>query len=250
MKLKNENIKIAIVTGGSKGLGLATVRGLSQKGIHTILTARDRKAGELACKKLRKENLPVEFFLLDITKGKHISALAKYVKKKSGKVDILVNNAGILANAKASDFSLPLDQQLKKISSLKAPLKGLRDSLEAHVIGPMHLIQSLVPLMKNGGRIVNVSSLMGQLSSMGAGAPAYRISKAALNALTCVFSKELASRKILINSASPGWVKTDMGGKNAPLSVEQGVETILWLATLPDNGPSGGFFEKKLPISW
>jgi NAD(P)-dependent dehydrogenase (short-subunit alcohol dehydrogenase family) len=128
----------------------------------------------------------------------------------------------------------------------------VRETVETNVYGPLLLCQALVPLMeRNGhGRIVNVSSGMGQLSDMGSGNPAYRLSKTALNAVTAMVSAQVRGRNILVNSMCPGWVRTDMGGSAAPRSVEQGADTALWLGTLPDEGPTGGFFRDRKPVSW
>jgi len=135
---------------------------------------------------------------------------------------------------------------------LDSKLVTWRDTLETNLIGPLLLAQALVPLLKrNGyGRIVNVSSGQGQLSDMGVGTPAYRVSKTALNALTRTLAAELKGSGILVNSMCPGWVRTDMGGAGAPRTVEQGADTAVWLATLPDDGPSGGFFRDRRPIPW
>jgi NAD(P)-dependent dehydrogenase (short-subunit alcohol dehydrogenase family) len=127
-----------------------------------------------------------------------------------------------------------------------------RATLDTNLLGPLLMIQALVPLMKRKGygRIVNVSSGQGQLTDMGVGTPAYRVSKTALNALTRTTAAELKGSGILANAMCPGWVRTDMGGSGAPRSVEQGADTALWLATLPDNGPSGGYFRDRKPIPW
>jgi len=127
-----------------------------------------------------------------------------------------------------------------------------RETLETNVLGPLALAQALVPFMKRNryGRIVNISSGMGQLSEMGVGSPAYRVSKTALNALTRILAADLKASGILVNSMCPGWVKTDMGGPTAPRTVEQGADTAVWLATLPDGGPTGGFFRDRKPIPW
>jgi NAD(P)-dependent dehydrogenase (short-subunit alcohol dehydrogenase family) len=152
---------------------------------------------------------------------------------------VLVNNAGVMLDPRGSRV-------------LDARPKTFRDTLEANMLGPLQLMQALVPLMKKHGygRIVNVASGQGQLSDMGVGTPAYRVSKTALNALTRTFAAELHGTGILVNSMCPGWVKTDMGGPNAPRTVEQAADTAVWLATLPDDGPNGGFFRDRQPIPW
>ena len=122
--------------------------------------------------------------------------------------------------------------------------------LATNLIGPFLLCQTLIPLMQGRGRVVNVSSGMGQLSEMGGGFPAYRMSKAGLNALTRIFARELEGTGVKVNAVCPGWVRTDMGGAGAARSVEEGVATTVWLATLPDDGPSGGLFRDRKPIPW
>jgi NAD(P)-dependent dehydrogenase (short-subunit alcohol dehydrogenase family) len=135
-------------------------------------------------------------------------------------------------------------------SVFDADVAMLRESMEANVYGPLQLCQTLIPLMQGCGRVVNVSSGMGQLSDMNGCCPGYRLSKTSLNALTRIFADELKGTQVKVNSVCPGWVRTDMGGPGATLSVEQGAETIVWLATLPEDGPSGGFFRNKQPIPW
>jgi NAD(P)-dependent dehydrogenase (short-subunit alcohol dehydrogenase family) len=135
---------------------------------------------------------------------------------------------------------------------LDSKLDVYRDTLETNLFGPLQLAQAVVPLMKakRYGRIVNFSSGLGQLSEMAAGTPAYRISKTALNALTRILAAEFQGSNILVNSMCPGWVRTEMGGDGAPRTPEQGADTALWLATLPDDGPTGGFFRDRKPIAW
>ena len=156
-----------------------------------------------------------------------------------GRTDILINNAGIMIDPRGSRL-------------LDSELKTYRDTLETNAFGPLLITQALLPLMKkrNYGRIVNLSSGRGQLSEMGSGTPAYRISKTALNALTRIVAAETRGSNILVNSLRPGWVKTDMGGPYAPRTVAQGADTAVWLATLPDGGPTGGFFRDRKPIPW
>ena len=126
----------------------------------------------------------------------------------------------------------------------------MRRTFETNTLGPLMVSQALIPLMQGSGRVVNVSSGMGQLAEMNGGYPGYRLSKAALNALTRILADELEDTSVKVNSVCPGWVKTDMGGPDAPRTPEQGVQTIVWLATLPDDGPTGGFFRDKQPIPW
>ena len=227
--------RIAVITGANRGIGHAIARQLAQrKDLHVVLTARDEKKGAGAAK-----SMGVEFHPLDVDSEKSVAALAGYLGRTHARCDVLVNNAGILADPSGSRL-------------LDSKVETWRDTLATNVLGPLMLAQALVPLMRKHryGRIVNVSSAMGQLSDMGTGSPAYRVSKTALNALTLILAADLSGSGILVNSMSPGWVRSDMGGSGAPRSVEQGADTAVWLATLPDNGPTGGFFKDRKPIPW
>ena len=232
--------RVAVITGGNRGIGLEICRQLARHGgIRVVLASRDGKKGKSAADRLRGEGLEVDNHKLDVTSDGSIRALAGWIADTYKRCDILVNNAGILADPRGSRV-------------LDSRVETWRDTLETNLIGPLRLIQSLVPIMKqNGyGRIVNVSSGQGQLSDMGVGTPAYRASKTALNALTRTHAAELKGSGVLVNSMCPGWVKTDMGGPSAPRTVEQGADTVVWLATLPEDGPSGGFFRDRKPIPW
>jgi NAD(P)-dependent dehydrogenase (short-subunit alcohol dehydrogenase family) len=230
-----------VVTGGNRGIGFEICRQFAKRGggFRVVLTARDEKKGNAAARKLRGDGLEVDFHALDVTDEKSIRALAAWLDSNCKRCDVLVNNAGIMADPRGSRV-------------LDSRLETWHETLATNLIGPLLLIQSLVPLMKkNGyGRVVNMSSGQGQLSDMGPGTPAYRVSKTALNALTRTLAAELKGSGILVNSMCPGWVKTDMGGASAPRTVEQGADTAVWLATLPDRGPSGGFFRDRKPIAW
>lgn len=227
--------KIALVTGGNRGIGLQVCQELGKLGCKVILTSRDEKKGQKQADRLQKEGLDVLFHLLDMNDERSMDQLTLWVAQHFSRLDILINNAAIL-----------LDWNKETTADV------LKATLETNVIGPFLLTKKLSEFMRKQhyGRIVNVSSEAGQLVHMGSSYPAYSISKAALNAVTKVFSAELAPFNILVNSVCPGWVKTDMGGENAPRSVEKGAETIVWAATLPDDGPTGGFFQDKRPLEW
>jgi NAD(P)-dependent dehydrogenase (short-subunit alcohol dehydrogenase family) len=226
--------RIAVVTGGNRGIGLEICRQLAHAGMHVILTARDEAKGKTAAKKLGVESHP-----LDVDSDESVKAFARWITDTHGRCDVLVNNAGVM-----------LDPRGSRVPDAK--IGTFRDTLETNVLGPLRMIQVILPLMKKQGygRIVNMSSGQGQLSDMGVGTPAYRVSKTALNALTRTTAAELHGSGILVNAMCPGWVRTDMGGSGAPRSVEQGADTALWLATLPDKGPSGGYFKDRKPIPW
>ncbi|MEK8021289.1 MAG: SDR family oxidoreductase [Candidatus Parabeggiatoa sp.] len=230
--------KISVVTGASQGIGFEICRQLAQKGIAVVLTARHVKKGETAVHQLQKEGLNVSFYPLDVTKLEDIQSLVTDLKEKFGRVDILVNNAGIHLNPTESALTVALDT--------------IRRSMEVDVYGHLLLCQKIIPLMRQHhyGRIVNMSSKAGQLATMGAKKLGYKMSKAALNVLTAVLADEVKGDNILINSMTPGWVRTEMGGSEAPRSIEEGADTAVWLATLPDEGPTGGFFFERQPIPW
>jgi NAD(P)-dependent dehydrogenase (short-subunit alcohol dehydrogenase family) len=226
--------RIAVVTGANRGIGLEICRQLAQAGMHVILTARDEAKGKAAAKKLG-----VESHQLDVDSDESVKAFARWIKDTHGRCDVLVNNAGVMLDPRGSRV-------------LDSKIETYRDTLETNLIGPLRMIQTIVPLMRKQGygRIVNMSSGQGQLTEMGVGTPAYRVSKTALNALTRTTAADLHGTGILVNAMCPGWVRTDMGGSGAPRSVEQGADTALWLATLPEKGPSGGYFRDRKQIPW
>lgn len=231
--------RIALVTGGNRGIGHEICRQLAVSGCTVVLTARDAGQGKAAAKALRDQGLDVEFHRLDVASCRSIRACVAAVAERRGCIDVLVNNAGVLADPRGSRF-------------LDSKLDTYRDTLETNLFGPLQLAQAVIPLMKakRYGRIVNMSSGLGQLSEMGVGTPAYRISKTALNALTRILAAEFHENNILVNSMSPGWVRTRMGGEGAPRTPEQAADTAVWLATLPDDGPTGSFFLDRKPIDW
>ncbi len=233
--------QIALVTGANRGLGLETSRQLAQQGIHVILSSRDVVKGEAAVEKLKAEGLTFSYHPLDVADSESIKRLAQFIQEQFGHLEILVNNAGIF-----------IDPQDAAESIFQANLETLQRTYETNVYGPLQLCQALIPLMqKQGyGRVINVSSGMGQLSDMNGGSAGYRLSKTGLNALTRIFADELKGTNILVNSVCPGWVRTDMGGPNAHRNIEDGVNTIVWLATLPDGSPTGLFFRDRQPIPW
>jgi len=230
--------RVAVVTGGNRGIGLEVCRQLAGKGVRVLLTARDEEKGRGACAKLKEAGLPVLFHPLDVSDPRSIERLAGHLKKEFGRLDILVNNAAVR-----------LDRDTRGES---VPAGILRAMMEVNAYGPLLLCQALAPLLRKSGRgrIVNVSSGMGSISDMKGGSPAYRISKAAINAVTRILADELKGSGVLVNSCHPGWVKTDMGGPGAPKTVEEGADTPVWLALLPEGGPTGGFFRERKPMPW
>lgn len=239
----DEEMPVAIITGANRGLGLETCRQLAIRGYRVILTSRDAAKGRAATDGLRQQGLQVEYHLLDVADADSIAQLARDIERDYGRLDGLVNNTGVFLDSIGSND--PAQDTV-----FAAELDVIRESMETNVYGPLRLCQLLIPLMRGRGRVVNVSSGMGQLSDMNGCCPGYRLSKTAINAVTRIFADELKGTHIKVNSVCPGWVRTDMGGPGATLSVGQGVETIVWLATLPEDGPSGGFFRNKQPIPW
>lgn len=224
---------LALVTGANRGIGREICRQLAEKGIEVILTARSREKGETAARELeRQTGGSVRFEELDVSDQQSIERLFELISKEHGRLDILVNNAGIFMEEPTVD--------------------AIRETMETNVYGPFQLCQKFVPLMKERGhgRVINLSSGMGQLSEMNGGYPAYRISKTALNAVTRIFADEVEGTDVTVNSVCPGWVKTDMGGAGAELPVEKGADTIVWLATHGRGCPNGGFFREREPIEW
>ena len=237
------NEKIAIVTGGNRGMGLETCRQLGRLGFKVILCCRDPQAGEHAAAKLRDEGSSVEAFRLDLTRAEDIAALVMYARRNLRRVDVLVNNAGIYLEVSGTTVK-------DRISAFDARLEVVRAILETNLIGPFALSQGIIALMRDQGhgRVVSVTSAMGQLSDMGGGAPGFRLAAVGINGMTKVFAEELRGTDVLVNSVDPGWVRTR--SPNATRSVEEGVATTVWLATLPEGGPSGQFFRDKQPLPW
>lgn len=234
--------RVALVTGANRGMGLEIVRQLSRLGLIAVLAARDLEKGKVAAATLAAEELDVPIVALDVTDADSIRAAVAEVRGLFGRIDVLVNNAAIL-----KEGLLPEDTSVLDVSGDLVNLTFLTNT-----VGPLRMIQATVPGMRERGygRIVNLSSGAGQLAEMGSGFPAYRLSKSALNALTRITAAELGAHEIKINSVCPGWVRTDMGGLHATRTVEHGAETAVWLATLPEDGPTGGFFRDMKPIPW
>jgi NAD(P)-dependent dehydrogenase (short-subunit alcohol dehydrogenase family) len=230
--------RVALVTGGNRGIGLEICRQLAASGIKVILGSRDAAKGVAAARELSGGGLPVETRHLDVSSAKSISECMNWVRRDVGRLDVLVNNAGIMIEEGDADTLEELEM--------------IRETMQTNVYGPLLLARLSIPIMKSRryGRIVNLSSSMGSLTEMGAGYIAYRMSKASINVVTRVVAAETEGMGILVNSVDPGWVQTAMGGSSASRTVEKGAETAVWLATLPDNGPTGSFFRDRKPIAW
>jgi NAD(P)-dependent dehydrogenase (short-subunit alcohol dehydrogenase family) len=237
--------QVALVTGSNRGIGFEIAKQLAMKEIDVILTSRNSANGDAAVRKLAREGVkkvvvPME---LDVSNQVSVDSLLDNVEKDFGRLDILVNNAAILID-KDDD-----------VTASKADLETVKITLETNLFGAWRMCKAFVPLMKkNGfGRIVNVSSGAGEFEYMatsGGHWPAYSVSKTSLNALTVMLASELKGTNILVNAVCPGWVQTDMGGPNATRSVEEGAATPVWLATLPDGGPTGNNYYDMKQSSW
>jgi NAD(P)-dependent dehydrogenase (short-subunit alcohol dehydrogenase family) len=225
------------VTGANRGIGLEVCRQLATRGLRVILAARDRARADAAAASLREAG-EVVAATLDLTDSRSVRTLAADLSDRGLHVDVLVNNAAVLVGESSGVLETTVDD--------------LRATFETNLFGGVLVSQAFVPGMiaRRYGRVVNVSSQAGQLASMGTYAPAYSMSKAALNAFTRQLAAATQGRNVLVNSADPGWVRTAMGGPSAPRSVEQGADTLVWLATLPARGPTGGFFSERKPIDW
>jgi NAD(P)-dependent dehydrogenase (short-subunit alcohol dehydrogenase family) len=226
---------IALVTGANRGLGFEVVRQLAQRGFTTVLGSRDLEKGRAAAEAL--DGLEVDPRRLDVADADSVRELAGGLRDNYGRLDVLVNNAAILYDTWES--------------GLEADLDVVHDALETNLFGAWRTAQACLPLLRRSqhGRVVNVSSGSGSITDMGAGSPAYSVSKAALNALTRILAAELRRDGILVNAVCPGWVATDMGGPGGR-SVEQGAGSIMWGVLLPDDGPTGGFFRDGRQLDW
>ncbi|MCB1549827.1 MAG: SDR family oxidoreductase [Hyphomicrobiaceae bacterium] len=232
----------ALVTGANRGIGLEVVRQLATAGVRVALGARSIDKGRAAAARLSAAGLDVVAVALDVTSSEQVSSAVAEVANRFGRLDILVNNAGIMIDGTSGGDGTA--------ASLREDV--LARTFDVNTYGALRVSQAVAPIMRarRYGRIVNVSSGLSQLSRMGGGYAAYRMSKVALNAMTRVLAAELAPSGIKVNVMSPGWVRTDMGGAGAPRSVAEGADTIVWLATLPEDGPNGGFFEDRKPMDW
>ncbi|HEX8296866.1 MAG TPA: SDR family oxidoreductase [Chthoniobacteraceae bacterium] len=238
--------KIALVTGANKGIGYEIARQLGKLGMTILVAARSKSKGMGATQGLIASGIDAHPVILDVTHGPSIIRTAEYIGKEYGRLDVLVNNAGIAEDQHHTPSTTPTDI--------------LHSVFETNFFGAVAVTQGLLPLLRKSeaGRIVNVSSSLGSIALHADPAGpfaqmrflAYNTSKTALNSFTVQLAAELRDTPIKVNAACPGWVKTDMGGPDAPRSVEEGADTPIWLATLPADGPTGGFFNSRQPVPW
>lgn len=226
------NRKIALITGGNRGLGFGTAKSLAEAGYQVVIGSRDAALGEAAAREAGHTITSIE---LDVSSDKSVMKAFEHIESTYGRLDVLVNNAGAIFAG----------------HPLTVPTSTLVDAFQTNTLGAVRCMQHALPMMnKQGyGRVVNVSSGMGQLSDMGSGYLAYRLSKTALNAATVVLAQE-AVANVKVNCICPGWVQTDFGGPSATRTIAEGVYGIVWAATLPEDGPTRGFFRDGKPIAW
>ena len=225
----------ALVTGGNRGIGLEVCRGLGRLGRRVIVAGRDPAAVDEAVEELRHEKIDATGVVMDVASHGSVREAAERLFAEGPRIDVLVNNAGVYPTG-----------ELLTIGE-----ETMRRAFDVNLLGPMWTCQAFVPPMqlRRYGRVVNVSSQLGAFAGGIAGAAAYGISKAALNALTVKLASEVRG-DVKVNAACPGWVRTRMGGPSAPVSARQAAEGVVWLATLPADGPNGGFFRDGQPIPW
>ena len=228
-------MKTALVTGANKGIGLEVASQLLKRNFKVIFTARNRPRGLSAAKTISDPGENLNFIQLDVEDEASVKRAADEAKSKNMKIDVIVNNAAVLLDTGS----------INEVSA-----ETILTTLRINTLGPILVIQSFLPLMNKNGRIINVSSGLGSFSEMSSYAPTYSISKSALNAVTKQFAFSLQDRNICVNSVSPGWVKTEMGGSNAERTVEKGAETIVWLADEAPQNLTGRFFRDKKEIDW
>lgn len=230
--------KTALITGANRGIGFEVARQLAEKGFHVFLAARHREAGENAASILQKNGANVSFVELDVSDPAGIKRAEREVAAAVDHLDVLVNNAAILED--------------ENLSVLEVDAGLMQKTLATNTIGPLLMTQAFYPLLAKSAfaRVINVSSRSGALSEMGTYSPAYSISKTALSAVTVQLANAFEHKGIAVNSVCPGWVRTGMGGRHAPLSVEEGADTIVWLATEAPKGLTGKFLRDRKVITW
>jgi NAD(P)-dependent dehydrogenase (short-subunit alcohol dehydrogenase family) len=236
--MTNDKTRVALVTGANRGLGLETSRQLLARGLRVVLTGRDEGALARALRDRHQHEERAMTVSMDVTDVASIKSAQQAIARRFGSVDILVNNAAVLLYEDEAALSIPSE--------------AYRRTFDTNVFGVIEVCRVFAPEMARSryGRIVNVSSGAGQLATMSTYAPAYSMSKAALNAFTRILAHTYRGSGVLVNAVDPGWVRTDMGGPSAPRSPKEGADTIVWLATLPEDGPTGGFFHDRRAIEW
>jgi len=230
--------KVALITGANRGIGFEVALGLAQRGYLSIAACRREDQAEKAVERIREKGLDAMAARVDVSDVGSIIELERLLNANPGRLDVLVNNAGVYLDPHEGVFEVP--------EAL------MRETFETNFYGAFHMIRALAPLLRQSeaGTVVNVSSGYGALNGMAGGSPAYRIAKTALNALTRIAAAEFRKDGVKVNAVCPGWVRTEMGGPNAPRSPREGAAGVIWAATLPKHAPTGGFFRDGKPIAW
>ena len=230
--------KIALVTGGNRGIGLQVVKELLQAGFRVVLSCRNVEQGRAVTQDWGDLLEKLDYLALDVSDDSAVQAAAETFGASYTRLDVLVNNAGILLDA--SESILTVSEEV------------IEQTIDTNAVGPLRVSKAFLPFLQasEDARVINVSSLAGQLKDMGSWAPAYSISKTTLNAVTCLLSNELSPQGIKVNAVSPGWIKTDMGGAGAPGTLEEGADTIMWLATEASADITGQFLRDREPTDW
>lgn len=239
--------RIALITGANKGIGFETAKQLGKMGITVLIGARDEQRGKQAAATLAKEGIDARPLQLEVSDRASVARAAETIAREFGRLDILVNNAGVMLHGKDGAASTTSDE-------------SLRETFNTNVFGLIAVTQALLPLVRKSeaGRIVNLTSILGSLAEHSdpnsgiyqAKYTAYDCSKAAVNMFTNHLAHELKGTKVKVNAAHPGWVKTDLGGEQAPMELTDGAKTSVWLATLPEEGPSGGYYHMQVHMRW
>ena len=235
--MENKNIQTALITGANKGIGFEIAHQLLKKGFHVIITGRDELKLSEAVNQLKSESASIEMLLMDVSNFESVKTAAKSLADRNFLLDVVINNAAIMLK---EDLSL-----------IGHDDEVLKTTINTNCYGPIRVIHAFLPMMKTPGRIINISSEGGSMSGpVGGWSPAYCVSKTMLNSITRHIAYELSGKSIAVNAVTPGWVRTNMGGKSAPRSIDHGAETPVWLASEASIELTGKFFKDKAEIKW
>lgn len=230
--------KVVLITGSNRGIGFETARQLARRGYHVIIAARDEETGRQAAKSVQTEGGQASFLALDVSSSDSITTASTDFSQVAQHLDVLINNAGIYPDEGQTILTIPRDR--------------LVQTFQTNTFGPLEVAQAFLPYLQRGNsaRVINVSSGYGHLDGLSADAPSYCLSKLALNGLTIMLAGALRADRIAVNALCPGWVRTDMGGRNATLSVEEGADTVVWLADEAPHDLTGKLFRNRQEVAW
>src|SRR4051812_28519812 len=236
--MSNKSQRIALITGSNRGIGLEAAQQLARRGFHAVITSRDEGKGRRAAEGIRSGGGKATFLPLDVSSSESIRTAVRRFGATADRLDVLINNAGVYPDEGLTVLTLPRDR--------------LAETFQTNTFGPLEVTQAFLPYLRKvaAARVINVSSGYGQLEGLSPDVPSYCLSKLALNGLTIMLAETLRTDHIAVNSMCPGWVRTDMGGPNATLSVEEGADTVVWLADEAPHELTGRFFRNRQEISW